>query len=423
MSRLVGTKIGDYRLTGFLGAGGMGEVYRAVQETLAREVAIKLLSVSQPELTQRFKGEARLHAKLKHPGIATLYDFVEFDGRPGIVMELVPGESIEERIRRLGPLPVSEAVYVLQQLSDAVSYLHESGIVHRDIKSGNVKVTPDGELKLLDFGIARGRDLPRMTEAGQFVGTLQYASPEQLDGEEPDARTDVWSMGVLFYETLTGQMPFEAVSVPELIGKIRASGYPPPSILQPQVPKEAEAVIRRCLSARASQRYADASELGEDAVALGRSVSMPRLSGSLPEAERPIRLRAAAPVGAAAIARLRAATGGLGSAIDWRWAVVPVVAALFVLGAIVGLGRGAGEPPAAAGITAALAPVSIHSPTGPAELWIDGERVGTTPWNAELPIGTRVEIVLRREGHQDRAERFEVRELDNAYSYPLHKTR
>ena len=436
MATLVGSTIGDYRLTGFLGAGGMGEVYLAEQRTLGRTVAIKVLSAGQPpELNQRFLNEARLHAQLKHPQIVTLYDFLDFDGRPCIVMEMVPGESIEERIRRVGALPVSEAVFILQQLAGALAHVHGQGIIHRDIKSGNVKITPSDQVKLLDFGIARGRNLPRMTQAGQFVGTLQYSSPEQLRGEEVDAQSDVWAMGVLFYEMVTGQMPFEAISVGDLVEKIQRSSYPPPSVLQPRVPAPVEALIKRCLAARKENRYVDAGTLQEDAVALSKLVSTPRLSSSLASHSPAARFGRGAAGGSFADLRSKLASlspTSLGAPIasawrqaadlDPRWLLgVGGLAALLFFGWAVS-GRSPGPSPAPPPVAAVnTARVVIDSPTGTADIWIDGAKVGETPWTSEMPVGHEIKMTLRRPGYRDRVEAFQVRELDNAYTYPLHK--
>lgn len=413
MTDLVGASIGGYRLTRRLGSGGMGEVYEAHHAALGRTVAIKVLAPGEPGLTQRFLNEARVHAQLQHPNVVTLYDFLDFGGRPCIVMELVRGETLDDRIQRLGALPLSEAVFVLQALTHAIAHVHDKGIVHRDVKAANVKITPDGEVKLLDFGIARAHALPRMTVEGRFVGTLQYSSPEQLRGEAVDARCDLWALGVLLYEMVTARMPFEATSMPELLEKIQKASYPRAAVLNPRVPKEVEAVIARCLARRIESRYADASALARDAVALGRVVSSPRLSttrtGPWARLDRWRSRLASAPS-----RRLRgfAAAAAAAGAIGLAWL------------ALAG-GPEPGTPGAVATRSAveAVASLLIDSPTGRAEVWIDGIRVGETPWRSQQPVGARVQITLRRPGYLDRTASFEIHEHGNAYSYPLRKKR
>ncbi len=373
MANLTGVTIGDYRLTRFLGAGGMGEVYEAQQQALGRTVAVKVLSPGQSELSDRFVNEARVHARLQHPNVVTLYDFLDFEGRLCIVMELVHGETIEDRIRRVGALPVSEAVFVMQALVEAVGHVHSKGIIHRDIKSGNVKITPEGDVKLLDFGIARARELPRMTAVGQFVGTLQYSSPEQLRGDDVDARCDVWALGVLLYEMVTGQMPFEAVSVGDLLEKVQKSSYPPAAVLNPRVPREVEQVIGRCLARRTDSRYPNAESLLIDVVALSKVVSAPRISqvaGSPRQAVRSWRLPALPSL------------PPLPSSVSPWWIGAAAVILLALLWVTV---SDRPEPttlgdldPARAPADASelLAPVVVDSPTGKTEVWIGGVRVG-----------------------------------------------
>ncbi|HZB46348.1 MAG TPA: serine/threonine-protein kinase, partial [Pyrinomonadaceae bacterium] len=216
--------IGEYRVVDYLGEGGMGQVYRAVHSKINRVVAIKALTNAGHSLgsIERFLNEACIQARLQHQNIATLYDFVECEGQPCIIMEYVDGQTLAERIRELGQLPLHEALYVLQKIGEALEYIHENGIVHRDIKSNNVKITSRGQVKLLDFGIARAESGQTMTQVGMVIGTPIYLSPEQLRGERADARSDIWALGVLFYEMLTGDMPFKAETFGELYERITA---------------------------------------------------------------------------------------------------------------------------------------------------------------------------------------------------------
>src|SRR4051794_15477015 len=198
-----GTRVGLYQVTGLLGSGAMGNVYRARDTRLERDVAIKVLPdevASDPDALARFEREARFLAALNHPNIATIYGIEEVDGMRLLVLELVPGETLEARLKR-GAIPIRDAVAIGRQIVAALEAAHQAEIVHRDLKPSNVQVTPDGRVKLLDFGIARtsAKDAASdsgafpITRSGQIVGTPQYMSPEQLYGEPVDRRADVWA--------------------------------------------------------------------------------------------------------------------------------------------------------------------------------------------------------------------------------------
>ena len=229
-SVLTHRRFGAYQIEARIGAGGMGEVYRARDTKLGRAVAIKILPrafTNDPERLARFEREARLLAALNHPHIGAIYGLEEADGVRGLVLELVAGETLAARLHR-GPIPVSEALTIARQIADALDAAHEKGIVHRDLKPANIKVTPDGTVKVLDFGLAKfdvrgpddGRaglqsDLPSAptitidgTEAGRILGTAAYMSPEQTRGESVDKRADIWAFGCVLYEMLTGRAAF-----------------------------------------------------------------------------------------------------------------------------------------------------------------------------------------------------------------------
>jgi serine/threonine-protein kinase len=214
-SHLINSSIGEYRIIDRLGEGGMGEVYRGVHNKIGRVAAVKILStaVSNPEFIERFLNEARIQARLHHPNVAPLFDFLEFQGRPCIIMEFVEGQTLADLIRIRGALHQQEMVAIFRSIVEALDYVHSQGIIHRDIKSTNIKITPAGQVKLLDFGIAKSGNSPALTVTGGFVGTLQYISPEQFTGGNADARSDIWAAGVLLYEMSTGRLPFEANSV------------------------------------------------------------------------------------------------------------------------------------------------------------------------------------------------------------------
>ena len=232
MALTSGTKLGPYEIQSPLGAGGMGEVYRARDTRLDRTVAIKILTdglEGTPEVRQRFDREARAVSSLNHPHICALYDVGHQNGIDYLVMEYLEGQTLAARIEK-GPLPTSELLRTASQVADALDKAHRRGIVHRDLKPGNVMLTKSGA-KLLDFGLAKGGEVlqgdidssPTMshplTVKGTIVGTMQYMSPEQLEGKEADARSDIFSFGAMLYEMTTGKKAFEAKSHASQIGR------------------------------------------------------------------------------------------------------------------------------------------------------------------------------------------------------------
>jgi serine/threonine-protein kinase len=223
---VIGQTLSHYRITAALGAGGMGEVYRATDTNLGRDVAIKVLP---PEVAQdserlsRFRREAHLLASLNHPNIAAIHGLEEADGKPFLVLELVEGEDLAVRLKR-GAVAVDEALEIARQIAEALEEAHERGIIHRDLKPANVKLTPDGKVKVLDFGLAKAwnadpasgssADLSQSptldhtgTQAGVILGTAAYMSPEQARGRPVDRRTDIWAFGVVVFEMLNGTLP------------------------------------------------------------------------------------------------------------------------------------------------------------------------------------------------------------------------
>ncbi len=280
-AHLINSTIGDYRIEDFLGAGGMGEVYRAVHLKIGRSAAIKVLTnitVTQ-DMLERFFNEARIQASLHHPNIATLYDFAELNGLPCIIMEYVDGQTLAERVRPSGPLPLAESLYIFQAVVEAIAYMHNHGVVHRDIKSNNIKIGLDGRVKLLDFGIAKSDSSPGLTATGSVIGTLEYLSPEQLMGGVADARSDIWALGVLLYEMVTGKVPFEAVTLGELCEKIKKVRYPPPTVLNPDLAQEVCSIISRCLKKNPTDRYRLAQDLLDDTRQLTSLVPKAELRG------------------------------------------------------------------------------------------------------------------------------------------------
>jgi serine/threonine protein kinase len=270
-----GTKLGPYEIVGPLGAGGMGEVYRARDTRLERAVAVKVLTAhlsSDPTRKQRFEREAKTISSLNHPHICVLYDVGNQDGVDYLVMECVEGETLAKRLEK-GPLPLEQVLRFGAQIADALDKAHRSGVVHRDLKPGNIMLTKAGA-KLLDFGLSKtieaapAANLETMvttskalTADGFIVGTFQYMSPEQLEGKEADARSDIFSLGAVIYEMATGQKAFTGKSQTSLIAAILAAEPQPITKLQPMVPPALERVVKTCLAKDPDDRWQTAHDL------------------------------------------------------------------------------------------------------------------------------------------------------------------
>ena len=267
----VGTRLGPYEILSALGAGGMGEVYRARDTKLDRAVAIKILPEAfavDTERIARFEREAKTLASLNHPNIAHLHGLEESNGVRALVMELVEGEDLTQRVAG-GAIPVDEALLIAKQMADALEAAHEQGIIHRDLKPANIKVRPDGTVKVLDFGLAKAMEptgvaspsisqsptitTPAMTEAGMILGTAAYMSPEQARGKPVDKRADIWAFGCVLYEMLTGQRAFDGQGVSETLARVieREPDWARlPATLSPAL----RTYIRRCLQKDPRQR-------------------------------------------------------------------------------------------------------------------------------------------------------------------------
>jgi serine/threonine protein kinase len=255
---------GRYRLEQPLGHGGMASVHLAHDMELDRPVAVKLLAenLSRDEsFRKRFVREARLAARLSHPNVVSVYDAGEEDGRPYIVMECVEGETLAEVRARRKRLPPDEAVGLILQACRGLEHAHAAGLVHRDIKPQNLLVRRDGTLKVADFGIARAAESTALTQAGTVLGTAAYLSPEQLAGEEVTAAADVYSLGTVLYELLTGNPPYEIDSLAELAAMQAEGAIAPVRELAPEVPPRLEDVVMRCLARNPAYRPASAGEL------------------------------------------------------------------------------------------------------------------------------------------------------------------
>ena len=271
----LGAKLGPYEILGPLGAGGMGEVYRARDSKLGRDVAIKVLPtnfVNDPERLSRFQREARMLAALNHPNIATIHGIEQSDSVRYLVMELVPGETLAGQVSA-GALSIEESLKICGQIAEALEAAHEKGVIHRDLKPANVKVTPEGRVKVLDFGLAKasggdgGLDLSNAvtltamgTEEGRIVGTPAYMSPEQARGKPVDKRTDIWAFGCVLYEMLTGKQAFRGETVSDTLAAL-LEREPDWQALPPVTPAKIRDLLRRCLQKDVNKRCRDAGDV------------------------------------------------------------------------------------------------------------------------------------------------------------------
>ena len=247
----IGKIVRGYRITEFLGAGGMGEVYKAEHQTLSRTAAIKLLF--QREQAARFQNEAYIQSSIRHPNIASLYELTTLDDKPCIIMEFVPGLTIDQYLHKKGKLNNDEAQRIFQQVVEAIAHLHEKNILHRDIKPSNIKVMPDGTVKLLDFGISKASYTPKLTQEGFIIGTSEFMAPEQFR-HRPELKSDVWALGILLYNLTTGFLPFEDPNPLTLRQKIEQVNFTNPRILNPNLSKQLSELIVNCLKHTASKR-------------------------------------------------------------------------------------------------------------------------------------------------------------------------
>ena len=289
MAIATGTRLGPYEILAAIGAGGMGEVYRARDTRLDRVVAIKILPdhlADRADLRERFEREARTIASLNHPHICTIYDVGHQDGTDYLVMEYLEGETLAQRLLK-GPLPAEQLLQFAIQIADALDKAHRKGITHRDLKPGNIMLTKNGT-KLLDFGLAKLTQLAALSDAtmsglpkdsitgqGTIIGTLQYMAPEQLEGGEVDARTDIFAFGAVVYEMVTGKKAFEGKSQASLIAKILRTDPPAMSSLQPMTPLALERIVKSCLAKEPDERWQSAADLARELKWVAEAGAMP----------------------------------------------------------------------------------------------------------------------------------------------------
>ena len=279
MALNAGTRLGPYEIAAQIGAGGMGEVYRATDTRLDRTVAIKVLPehlADDPQRRERFEREAKAVSSLNHPHICTLHDVGEQDGVHYLVMELVEGDTLGQRLEK-ARLPLDQALEYAIQIADALDKAHRQGVVHRDLKPGNIMITKSAGVKLLDFGLAKlkGDDaqvsplsqMPTqdpsapLTAEGTIIGTLQYMAPEQLEGKEADARTDIFAFGAVVYEMVTGKKAFEGASQASLISAIMSAEPTTMAELQTMTPVALDHIVTTCLDKNPDMRWQTAADL------------------------------------------------------------------------------------------------------------------------------------------------------------------
>jgi serine/threonine protein kinase len=387
-----GSKLGSYEIVSPLGAGGMGEVYRARDTRLGREVALKVLPTafaSDPERMARFQREAQVLASLNHPRIGAIYGFEDSNGVRALVMELIEGPTLADRIAR-GAIPVDEALPLAREIAEALEVAHDRGIVHRDLKPANVKITPDGNVKVLDFGLAKAVEgdvsstdiqnsptLTRMsTQAGIILGTAAYMSPEQAKGKTVDRRTDIWAFGCVLYEMLTGKHAFEGETVTDTLAAV-IRGEPDWTLLPANTPQAVRNLLLRCLKKDPKQRL---QSIGEARITLDEV-----LSGSS-QAMAPIQESQSLPTTKPSSLRF----------LPWAVAAVLGVALLVALFAL----RQASHP---------LTPKPVEL-----SLWIPADQQLDTidgPALAISPDGSRLAYVTR--DRNSNGGKLYVRELDN----------
>jgi serine/threonine protein kinase len=279
----------EYEIVAELGEGGMATVHKAIQKSLNRPVAIKELRKdyhADDVIVRRFEREARLAASFQHENIAHIYDFAH---KPEfcIVMEYVDGISLARILQEMGPLPVDVGAMIALQVANALEYAHTRGIIHRDIKPGNIMVKRNGEVKVMDFGVSWIKNLDSLTLPGTLIGTPSYMSPEQALGNPLDARSDIFSLGIVLYEMFTGMKPFQDEKTASITAKIVKGKFPSPRSVNNDVPRSIQRIIRKCLKKKPHRRYGSMQELaralGKRIRGMDKSTSLMRISDYLVE--------------------------------------------------------------------------------------------------------------------------------------------
>ncbi|WP_338872899.1 protein kinase [Spirosoma sp. SC4-14] len=340
-----GRLIHHYRIESLLGEGGMGTVYRAIDTHLERPVAVKMLHthlVNQVSFMERFRNEALILARLNHPNIAVVYNFLQDSSDYFMAMEYVEGDSLETLIRKGGALPPAIAAEITRQGLEGLAHAHRKGILHRDIKPANLMITPEGAIKLMDFGIARVTGEQRLTQANRIVGTLEYMAPELVQGESPSPASDIYAMGILLYELLSGKLPFASRTDYALMQAIIREKPIPLRKLNTQIPKELEAIVLKALDKNPAKRFADAKEFQKALLPFSSqapALDLAKLSASPPTTDilemQPIRWSVMPETKLAVSSQKAAATKPVADWLTNNWqtalaATLLVVALLFI---------------------------------------------------------------------------------------------
>ena len=260
---MIGQQIQNYTIISQLGQGGMGTVYKAVDNVLGREVALKMLNtqmINQPQVLERFKKEAQLLARLLHPNIAVIYNLIEQGGQHFMVMEYVEGKNLDEIVRQHKIMPYQMAALIFGQALEGLQHAHKKGIFHRDIKPSNLILTPEGIVKLMDFGIAKVAGEQRITQVNKVIGTIEFLAPEIIEGKEPSVASDIYATGVTMYELLSGKLPFESGTDYNLMQEILKKRPLAPEKINAAVPKILSNIIMKALEKRPENRFKDAGE-------------------------------------------------------------------------------------------------------------------------------------------------------------------
>jgi serine/threonine-protein kinase len=331
-------KVGTSRVIREIGRGGMSVVYEAYQDALDRKVAVKVLDAPQArseELAERFRREGRAYAQIHHAGIIAIHDFVEKDDALYLITEFVDGEDLS-RLLTGGPLPPDCVAAVGAAVADALECIHSHSLLHRDLKPGNVMISREGAVKVMDFGIVKDPVSSDLTRTGTVVGTPYYIAPEVLGGDGEDERSDIWSLGVTLYELVTGQRPFIGVDYQELFGSVRKGRFRPVRSIAPVVPRRLARAIERCLERRPDRRWDTAAMLAQELQAItGRLLGEVRPDKRLGHLLEERALASAARSGTQQLGTgdLMPFTGEELAAVQGRWRFPLLLAILAVLAA------------------------------------------------------------------------------------------
>jgi tRNA A-37 threonylcarbamoyl transferase component Bud32 len=390
---MVGRIVGSYRIVEKIGEGGMGAVYRAVDEMLDRQVAIKAIRpelAREPEIVERFRAEAKLLARVHHPAIATIYSFFHDGGELFLAMEFVRGRTLSDVLAAEGAFPWRRAVALLATALDGIEQAHCAGIIHRDLKPDNLMLTEGPALKVMDFGIARVPGSNHLTRTGLLIGTLRYVAPEQIRGEEVDRRTDLYALGVVLYQMLTGRVPFEGRTDFAILKAQLEEPPAPPRSLAPEVPDWLERIVLKALEKEPDRRFQTAEELRIFLAGQG-SLPLPGESGQeLPMMALPA-CPAVPPIAMPAVAPATTAPPDAGTSYrpvgKARWKLAALAAGLVLAAATVAffLSEHRGPPPVNAptqqhATTSVAAPAPGRSPVPTA-----AAQPATTPLTTSAP--------------------------------------